>query len=136
MPIFQAIREEEARRLEEKEQKRSGCTTDSSSEGDENDFDEIAAIHKAQLEDQYWASGAAGIAAYAEAMRQRKQQRRSKRARVEDDDEEEEDSTGAKSGGDSEVDDERGNLHFDQPIKEKRAAKRKKANQKRKMRTR
>ncbi|VDK40299.1 unnamed protein product [Taenia asiatica] len=129
-----AIREEEARRLTEKEKKMGGYSTDFSSEGDENDFNEFDAIDKAEPEHQSWASGAAGIAAYAEAMRRRKQQHRSKRAKLEE--EEEEDASGLGSDGDSEVDDEKGNLHFDQPIKEKRAAKRKKASQKKKMRTR
>ncbi|CDI97214.1 DEAD box ATP dependent RNA helicase [Echinococcus multilocularis] len=128
-----AIREEEARRLAEEEKKRKDYSIDSSSEGGGNDGDEFDAIDEAELAHQSWASGAAGIAAYVEAMLRRKQRRRNKRTTMEGS--EGENAAEVKSDADSEVDEERGNLHFDQPIKEKRAAKRRAMNQK-KMRLR
>lgn len=68
-----------------------------------------------ELANQHWASGAAGIAAYREAMRQK---RMKKRAKMEVESE-------GENKGESEDDEERGNLRFDQPIKERRLAKRK-----------
>ncbi|VDM23123.1 unnamed protein product [Hydatigera taeniaeformis] len=131
-----AIREAESLRLIEEERKRGDYSTFSSSE-DENAFDDFDTMDEVELGNQSWASGAAGIAAYAEAMRRRKQQRRNKRATVMDGKEaEEEDAAEAISGDDSEVDEEKGNLHFDQPIKENWAARRKKNNQAKKPRTR
>ncbi|VDD79842.1 unnamed protein product [Mesocestoides corti] len=107
------LREAEARRLEEK--RAHGFS--SSDEDDDlllNNGD-LDLVDQPDLTNQHWASGAAGIEAarraYAEDAARRK---RSRIIAEEQEGEDGEDSDGAE--------DDRGNLHFQQPIKEKRAA--------------
>ncbi|VDO08180.1 unnamed protein product [Rodentolepis nana] len=87
-----------------------------------DDFDDL---ETEDLSKQHWASGAAGIAAYREAKRRMKLQKMAKLRDRESDGEGAEDGYEEKMSDDSEDDEERGNLRFDQPIKERRAKKRK-----------
>ncbi|VUZ55950.1 unnamed protein product, partial [Hymenolepis diminuta] len=121
-----AMREEVAKRAMEHQTDLDGNSSDSSvSEIDSNADDDFDYFETEGSSNQHWASGAAGIAAYREAKRRIKLQKFAKLGDGESGGEEAEDSDEEKMATDSEDDEERGNLRFDQPIKERRAKKRK-----------
>ncbi|VDL58710.1 unnamed protein product [Hymenolepis diminuta] len=120
------MREEVAKRAMEHQTDLDGNSSDSSvSEIDSNADDDFDYFETEGSSNQHWASGAAGIAAYREAKRRIKLQKFAKLGDGESGGEEAEDSDEEKMATDSEDDEERGNLRFDQPIKERRAKKRK-----------
>lgn len=120
------MREEAARRAMKHQTNLDADSSDSSvAEMDSNADDDFDHLETEGLSNQHWASGAAGIAAYREAKRRIKLQKFAKLRDGESGGEEAEDGGEEKMATDSEDDEERGNLRFDQPIKERRAKKRK-----------